>query len=473
MKIRAIRKKRICKVFIFIAAAVINILTVLSYISTPVVISDRISFQIDYVSDTANNVQLFYSQDKQPVFSEDKSVSTAYTEPSKVVCISAEIPADTTYIRIDMGETGGSVSVSNPAVSSNGGKGSLNISAGAAPVLSSCIKSITTQNDGSLLIITDNGDPYFVISAEAMNINGAFSVIEKKISEKELFKTVVICFITDFIAFLLIRFLKDLIDLPMKIVREKKIFSDLVKNDFHARFAGSYFGVFWAFFQPVITMLLYWFVFQVGLRAGNVTTYPFILFLMSGMIPWLYFSEALSGGANSLNEYSYLVKKVVFNIEMLPAIKVASALFVHVFFVAFLAVICVVYGYFPSLYWLQIFYYIFCTAFLVLGLSYIAASCTAFFKDTTQIVNIILTVGVWITPVMWNPVGTISETLRTIFKINPVYYIVDGFRDALLAKVWFWEKPLWTLGFWAISITIYILGVKLFKKLKIHFADVL
>ncbi len=264
-----------------------------------------------------------------------------------------------------------------------------------------------------------------------------------------------------------------LISVPMDIYREKEVFWILVKNDFKARFAGSYLGLFWAYVQPVITILLYWFVFQVGLRSGSVSDYPFILFLMSGLVPWFYFSEAWAGASASLIEYNYLVKKVRFNVEILPVLKVSSALFVHLFFVGIVAVTCFIYGYGVDLYLLQLVYYILCLSFFVLGLSYITSACTVFFRDMTQIVNIILTIGVWLTPIMWNMTTTISPILQKIFKINPVFYMVDGFRDSFLRKVWFWEKPMWSIYFWCASFGTYIIGTKIFNRLKVHFSDVL
>jgi len=260
---------------------------------------------------------------------------------------------------------------------------------------------------------------------------------------------------------------------PLDIYRSRDMFWDLAQNDFQSRFVGSIFGVFWAFVHPIITMLLYWFVFQVGLRSGNVGEFPFILFLMSGLIPWFYFQEAFSGGTSSLLEYSYLVKKMVFNVGVLPVLKVFSAIFVHLFFVVFLLGVTCAYKIWPDLYTLQIIYYVICTAFLVVGLSYFTAACTVFFRDMTQIVTIILTIGTWITPIMWNAENTLSGVLAMIFKLNPLYYIVDGFRDALLYKKWFWDKPVWTIYFWVVSILVYVGGVKFFNKLKVHFSDVL
>lgn len=98
----------------------------------------------------------------------------------------------------------------------------------------------------------------------------------------------------------------------MEIYRNRAILFGLAKNDFKVRYAGSYFGMIWALVQPVVTTLLYWFVFQVGFRSGSVEGIPYVLWLMAGLIPWFYFSEAVSTSANSLIEYSYLVKKLCF-----------------------------------------------------------------------------------------------------------------------------------------------------------------
>jgi teichoic acid transport system permease protein len=114
-----------------------------------------------------------------------------------------------------------------------------------------------------------------------------------------------------------------------------------------------------------------------------------------------------------------------------------------------------------------------CNMVLVLGISYITAACTVFFRDMTQIVNIVLTMGIWMTPIMWNPEATMSRKLLMIFRLNPMYYIVDGFRDSLLDKVWFWEKPVWSIYFWCFAIVVYLLGVRMFNRLKVHFSDVL
>ncbi|QWT52135.1 ABC transporter permease [Eubacterium sp. MSJ-33] len=261
--------------------------------------------------------------------------------------------------------------------------------------------------------------------------------------------------------------------IPQKLIENRKLIWSLSKNDFKTRFAGSYLGIVWAFVQPVVTVLVYWFVFQVGLKAGRTNEYPFVVWLVAGLVPWFFFSEALNGGTNALIEYSYLVKKVVFKISILPIVKVMSAVFVNAFFILFTLVLCSCYGYTPSLYTIQIIYYLICNFLLVLGLSYFTAAIVVFFRDLTQIINILLQVGMWITPIMWDAEHMLSPKLLKIFKLNPVYYIVDGFRDSLLAGVGFWEKPMWTVYFWLFVIIVFSIGVSVFKRLRVHFADVL
>lgn len=261
--------------------------------------------------------------------------------------------------------------------------------------------------------------------------------------------------------------------LPVELYNNRKLIWTLSKNDFKTKFSGSYLGKLWAFVQPVVTVLVYWFVFQVGLRANNMCDYPYVLWLMSGLVPWFYFSDALNGGTNALIEYNYLVKKVVFNISILPVVKVLSNIFVNLFFIGLVFVLCWIYGYTPDLYSLQLVYYMLCSFLLVLGLSYFTSAVVCFFRDLGQIVSIALQIGMWITPILWDASQKFEGWLLMIFKLNPVYYIVDGFRDCLLQKTWFFDKGAWTIYFWVFTILVNVIGVRVFKKLRVHFADVL
>ena len=246
----------------------------------------------------------------------------------------------------------------------------------------------------------------------------------------------------------------------------------LAKNDFKTRYAGSYLGIIWAFVQPIITVLVYWFVFAVGFRPAVDENPPFILYLLAGIIPWFFFQDALNSGTNALLEYNYLVKKVVFKISVLPVIKIISALFVHGFFLIFTVVLFTCYGYTPDLYTLQILYYSLCMVLFVLGMVYATSAIIIFIRDLSQIISILLQVGIWLTPIMWK-LDMVPANWQWIFKLNPMYYVVNGYRDALYQKNWFFEHPEKTIYFWGITVIMYIVGTNIFGKLKVHFADVL
>lgn len=294
---------------------------------------------------------------------------------------------------------------------------------------------------------------------------------------EEMVKKIISCVILIVIYSVFILKYDKIVILPVELLQNRQLIWKLAKNDFKTRYAGSYLGIVWAFVQPVITVLLYWFVFTVALPSRAVAVkgdieIPYILWLIAGIVPWFFFSEALSNGTNALLEYNYLVKKVVFKISILPIIKIISALFVHGFFLLFTVGLFACYGYYPDLYTLQIFYYSACMFVFVLGLCYITCSIIIFFRDLGQIISIALQVGIWATPILWN-ITTLSPRLRIIFKLNPMNYIVEGYRDSLIDKIWFWENFYSTAYFWILTMFVFAFGAIIFKRLKIHFADVL
>ena len=257
------------------------------------------------------------------------------------------------------------------------------------------------------------------------------------------------------------------------LLKEQKLIRQLARNDFKTKYAGSYLGIIWAFIQPVVTILVYWFVFST-VRAGNTRAVPFVLWLMAGLVPWFFFQDALNSGSNALIEYSYLVKKVVFQIDILPMVKLCSALYVHIFFAAVLVFLYTVMGFFPGMTVIMLVYYSFAMFVLSLGIVYLTSAVVVFFRDLTQVISITLQVGIWLTPIMWNFDDLhLNGILRTIFRLNPMYYIVQGYRDALVDHVWFWDRPWLTLYFWAFTAIVFWMGRRVFGKLRIHFSDVL
>ena len=293
--------------------------------------------------------------------------------------------------------------------------------------------------------------------------------------EMELIKKIISLSIIAVSAFFFVIKYDKIVTLPVEIWQNRRLILKLAGNDFKRRYAGSYMGVIWAFIQPLVTIGLYYFVFGTIMKGARSSgsDVPFVLFLTCGMVPWFFFSEALSTGTNALLEYSYLVKKVVFKISVLPIIKVVAALLTHVFFIVLLMITSILCGYYPSVYWIQIIYYSACTFVLALALCYTTCSLVVFVRDLGQLINVLLQILVWATPIMWD-LGMISDpVILGILKLNPVIYIVNGYRNSIYGGVWFFENFFSTVYFWVICALLFGIGAVIYKRLKPHFADVL
>lgn len=260
-------------------------------------------------------------------------------------------------------------------------------------------------------------------------------------------------------------FLKDLLS-------NHRLIYKLAIKDLRDKYLGSYLGIMWALIQPAVTILIFWFLFQIGFRAVPIDNYPYILWLMSGMLPWFFFSDALMNGTNSITGNVYLVKNVLFKVSLLPLIKLISPLIIHISLMLILVGMFWLYGYEPNIYNLQLFYYLFAMMLLLLGLSWITSALVIFLKDIGQILSMLLQFGFWITPIFWS-LGMIPDKYSMIMKLNPMYYIVEGYRYSLIFRSWFWQYPSTTIYFWSVTIVLLMLGVFVFKRLKPHFADVL
>lgn len=256
------------------------------------------------------------------------------------------------------------------------------------------------------------------------------------------------------------------------IFKSRGLIYELTINDFKQKYLGSYLGIIWAFVQPTITLLIFWFVFELGFRSRPTENYPFILWLMAGLIPWNFFAETVSSAAGSIVEKSYLVSKVLFRVSILPIIKILSGLFVHLFFIFLIITVFSLYGYMPSLYYLQLPYYLLASVFLLTGISWLTSSFMVFLKDVGPAIAMFVQFGFWMTPVVWSA-HILPQKFQPFIKLNPVYYIVEGYRDCFIYHKWFWESPYLSIYFWVVTLFIFALGAVLFKRLRPHFADVI
>ena len=247
----------------------------------------------------------------------------------------------------------------------------------------------------------------------------------------------------------------------------------LAQNDFKSKYASSQLGILWAFVKPVVQACVYIFVFTVIARAAPVgDIYPYAFWLLPGMIAWFFFSDAVMSGANALLEYSYLVKKVKFNIEILPMVKVISSGIVHCFFVMFVLFLYLLWGLPLCITMIQIPYYMICTFIISAVFAKLNCGLVPFFRDFSQILEIILMVLMWACPVMWD-ISMMPQGIVWVFELNPLYYLIDGYRQSFMNGEWFFQNTRLTVYYWSFVIISWFVTNYLFKKLSPHFADII
>ncbi len=267
----------------------------------------------------------------------------------------------------------------------------------------------------------------------------------------------------------------EAITIVKEIIQNRKLLLQFSKNDFKGKYAGNFFGVLWAFINPIVTVFTYWFIFAVGFKAALTDgQYPFVAYLVTGLVPWIYFQDVLLGGTSVFREYSYLVKKVVFNTKILPTVKLISNVFLHLFFCVVAILLCSLYGFYPTLNMIQLVYYLICLMLFLTGLTWITSSIQPFLPDISQFIGVFMQSLMWATPVLYS-INQFGEypTIVFLLKLNPLYYVINGYRDAFLGINWFWDYPGLTLYFWVVTVILLVLGLTISNKLRPHFSDVL
>lgn len=427
---------------------------------------DKVNFTLEVNSEDVEAYQVYFDTDGSEEWSEVNSIKTNYTKTSEFEKLKFSVPSETENIRVDLGNAIKNIEVQNMILKKNGkyvfDKNSLEKS-----IKEINDASITIEDNGLINVKVTGNDPYIVLS----DINGYIKPI---VGKPALYNWLMMAasLVLGFIAANSLRGLKDSIKFLKLSLKNTNLIKSLSKNDFKNKYASSYLGIIWGFINPLVTIAVYWFVFQVGFRSGDVGDVPYVLWFVTGIIPWFFFSDALPSTSNVFLEYSYLVKKVVFKIEILPSVKIISSLFVHLFFVLFIYILTTAYGYYPDTYTLQFVYYSFAMIVLVYSLSLFTSSIILFFRDLGQIIGIVVSVGFWATPIGWQ-ITMLPGVVQRIFKLNPMYYIVTGYRDAFVDKIYFWQRPYETLYFWLFCFVVLCIGAKIFNKLKPHFSDVL
>ncbi|HPW65742.1 MAG TPA: ABC transporter permease [Salinivirgaceae bacterium] len=271
----------------------------------------------------------------------------------------------------------------------------------------------------------------------------------------------------------MIKYIRNFYYFLKVVLQQRYIIKKLVISDFQKKYLATYLGLPWAFIQPVAIILVIWFVVSIGLRGSDLADgTPFLPWFICGMVPWFFMRDAISGSANSLIEFSFLIKKMHFRLGIIPVIKITTNFIIHLFLTLVLIIIIAIHGYPIDLYCLQLFYYMLCAVILVTGIGWLTSSIMVFVRDIKQAIDILLTLLFWLTPILWS-YTRLKGNAKLLATLNPLHYVINGYRESLIFKIWFFENPQEMICFWSIAILLFVSGAIIFTRLKPHFADVL
>ncbi|MGN1401797.1 MAG: ABC transporter permease [Bacillus sp. (in: firmicutes)] len=240
-----------------------------------------------------------------------------------------------------------------------------------------------------------------------------------------------------------------------------------------AKYKMHYLGAFWQVLNPFIQVGVYWFVFGMGIRGGSpVGEFPFFVWLLTGLVPWLFIAPTVNQASNSIHSKIMLVSKMNFPVSVLPTIKVVENGITFLIMVVIAQIIVVINGIMPSIYLLQLPYYLLCLFMLMLGLTLLLSTLTTIIRDIQNIVQSIIRVMMFLLPVVWN-VDTLPDYAVTILKMNPFFYTIEGFRNSMLGGEWFFQDPWYTLYFWCMTFLLLLIGSAVHLKFRHKFVDYL
>lgn len=263
----------------------------------------------------------------------------------------------------------------------------------------------------------------------------------------------------------------------------KTVLSELYKNryrlirlagyELRSQYNGTMLGFLWNFINPALQILVYWFVFAIGLNAAPPRgDYPYIIWMIVGIIPWFYISNVLMASNMSIYGFSGILKRMYIPLSVVPIKTVVSGVIGHIWAMVIVFAVIFLSGYGVSVYVLQTLYFLFCSIAILVGYSLFASAVTVVFKDFSKFMSSVIRLLFYITPVVWVQ-DNLPENLRFILKLNPFAYIIDGYRESILygnSLMFHWKQGCY---FWIFTIILFIVGCNIHMKFRKQFIDLI
>ncbi len=249
-----------------------------------------------------------------------------------------------------------------------------------------------------------------------------------------------------------------------------RIFS-IARYETLADYRDSKLGLVWTVIDPVIQIFAYWFAFGLGIRGGNpVNGIEFINWMISGIIPWFFLSASIKTSTTSIHRKSNIITKMKFPVSILPTTEVFKELFIHIISLILMYLFLLLNGMSVHINNLQLIYYIFCGWAFCVSFGMLFSVLNMFTRDVKKGVNASIRLLMFMTPILWS-MDKMPGWIQAIMKCNPLYYIIEGYRNSLFYYESIWSRPGEMLVFWTIVIGLFTAGSVLMYKFKHRFID--
>ena len=245
----------------------------------------------------------------------------------------------------------------------------------------------------------------------------------------------------------------------------------VVRYDIKIENRSFYLGTFWKVLSPLIQIGTFWLIFGLGIRGGSpVDGFPFLLWMLAGIVPWFFISRGITTGSTSINAKAGIIFKIKYPIPTVPIGAVLHSLYDHVILLIIMAITFFAHGYYPTIHWLNLIYYVsFAFVFLV-ALAMITSVIVRLAPDFGRLIASLLQMLFFLTPILWQETYLPPWIMR-VFSANPVRYIVNGFRNSLLYQNNFYEFPWRIAFFWPVTVVVLAVGCWLQRKYSHRFVD--
>lgn len=245
--------------------------------------------------------------------------------------------------------------------------------------------------------------------------------------------------------------------------------------DLKKTYHGAALGWAWAVIKPVVTVFVYWFAIEIGLKkGGDINDCPYILWLISGIVPWFYISDAFTGGTDCIRRYSYLVTKMKYPIMTIPTFTNLAKFIINIILTCVTIIIFWICGYPPTIYMIQLPVYMLLMFMMSNAWALFAGMVSAIGKDFSNLIKSLTVAVFWLSGILWNIENVADNKLLTRFlMLNPVTFISYGFRNCFVYKIWFFEEPKRLSYYLMWYLVIALLSIWAYKKLYKEVPDVL